>query len=196
MHAVKSLLPGLLTFGLIASAAAAPADATTLLRQGLDELVATNRTVVLGEVVDATSYWNAEGTFILTDVRVAIDETLKGSPKEALTITLMGGSVGDLTTLIVGGAELIPGRSYLLFVDESDLPGAPRALTVPDHVQGAFDLVAVGGGLRAVSQAAGHPLVPDARGIAEPPGGTRGLALETIVRSIRERAAGAAERRK
>lgn len=84
---------------------AAPLGATTLARTGLDELVAGNDRVVVGEVVDAISYWNEDRTFILTDVRVAPTETIKGKAKGELTLTLLGGTVGDLTTLIVGGAE-------------------------------------------------------------------------------------------
>jgi len=172
----------------VAASAAAPAGATTLIRAGLDELVAGNGTIVLGEVVDAESYWNADGTFILTDVRIAPIEVLKGrAGSGVLTVTLMGGTVGELTTLIVGGAELFPGSSYLLFLDEEDLPGARGALTVRDHVQGAFDLVRdAAGGLRAVSQAVRHPLMADIRGHNQPPGGAAGMALEDVVRSIDE----------
>lgn len=169
---------------------AAPAAASTLMRTGLEELVATNATVVVAEVVDASSYWNAEGTLILTDVRVAPVEVLKGIPaEEELTVTVMGGTVGDLTVQVLGGAELVPGRSYVLFLNAEDLPGAPRALTVRDHVQGVFDLVPAGEGLRAVSQATSHPLVPDAFGRTEPPGGAEGLPFTALVRSLRELAA-------
>lgn len=113
----------------VAAGAVAPAGATTLIRAGLEDLAATNDTVVVGEVLATQSYWNDEGTFILTDVRVAPAEVLKGraARQRELTVTLMGGTVGDRTTVIVGGAELAPGRSYVLFLGEEDLPGAPAA---------------------------------------------------------------------
>jgi hypothetical protein len=172
----------------VATAVVAPAGATTLVRAGLDKLVAENATIVVGDVVDAHSYWNAEGSFILTDVEFAVSEVVKGRPQNReITITLMGGRVGDLTTLIVGGAQLIPGRSYVLFLNAEDLPGAQGALTVRDHVQGAFDLVLAHDGLRAVSQANSHPLVPDAKGYFEAPGGVEGMPLNTLIQSIRER---------
>lgn len=174
----------------IAASVVAPAGATTLVRASLDKLVAENAAVVVGDVVDASSYWNQDGTFILTDVRVAVAELLKGGlGSREVTITLMGGSVGDLTTLIVGGAQLIPGRSYVLFLNEEDLPGAKGALTVRDLCQGAFDLVMAGDGLRAVSQANGHPLVPDAKGYIDAPGGVEGIPVNAIIESIREIAA-------
>jgi hypothetical protein len=186
MRTFRPLLVGLLGFAL-AAGTMAPAGATSLIRQDLSDLVTANRAVVVGEVLDVSSYWNADGTFILTDVRVGVSEVLKGSvEKSILTLTLMGGTVGDLTTLIVGGPELTPGGSYLLFVNDEDLPGAPSVATVRDHVQGVFDVVAKNGELRAVSQAARFSLLPDHRGLAEPPGGTKGLALDSLSQSIRQ----------
>jgi hypothetical protein len=171
----------------IAAGVVAPASATTLVRASLDKLVADNATVVVGDVVDSSSYWNEDGSFILTDVRFAVSETLKGRPSgREITITLMGGRVGDLTTLIVGGAQLIPGRSYVLFLNAENLPGVQGALTVRDHVQGAFDLVLAKDGLRAVSQANSHPLVPDAKGYLDAPGGVEGMPLTAMIQSIHE----------
>jgi hypothetical protein len=186
MQTGRSLLRLALAVALL-SLAMVPAGATTLIRGSLDHLVAGNATIVLGDVLDATSYWNDEGTFILTDVRVAPHEVFKGDVrKQELVITMMGGTVGDLTTLIVGGAELIPGRTYVLFLDKADLPGAKGARTVRDHSQGVFDIKLAKDGLRAVSQANRHPLVPDAKGNDEAPGGVQGIPLNQLRQSIRE----------
>lgn len=164
---------------------AMPLSATTLIRAGLEDLTAANRTVVVGEVLETHSYWNADGTFILTDVRIAPMEFLKGERRRGeLTVTLLGGSVGDLTTLIVGGAELVPGRPYVLFLNRESLPGVKGVLTVRDHSQGVFDIVNTADGLRAVSQAR-TALLPDSRGVSEPPGGAKGLQLKVMMDSIR-----------
>lgn len=188
MQGARRLLGGALALAMAAGIAglAAPAGATTLVRAGLDKLVAGHSTVVVGEVLDVHSYWNEEGTFILTDVRLGSPEFLKGRGNGDVTITLMGGRVGDITTLIIGGAELIPGRSYLLFLDHADLPGAKGVLTVREHSQGVFDLEIAGDGLRAVSQAKHHPLVPDSQGEVEAPGGAKGMPLTTMINSIRD----------
>jgi hypothetical protein len=186
MQSVKSLLRSGLAVALV-SLAVAPAGATTLIREDLDPLVAGNAAIILGEVLGVSSHWNDEGTLILTDVRIAPLEVFKGGFKDReITVTLMGGTVGDLTTLIVGGAELIPGKSYVLFLNREDLPGAKGVRTVRDHSQGAFDIVLAKDGIRAVSQANRHPLVPDAKGITEPPGGRQGLPLDTLRQEIRE----------
>ena len=169
-------------------AAAVPAGATTLIRQSLDHLVQGSEQVVLGEVVDVASYWNDDHSFILTDVTVEVQEVLKGGPMlKQQTVTLMGGTVGDLSTLIIGGAELVPGEFYVLFLGESDLPGAKSAMTVREHCQGVFEVRTLpGGGLTAVSQANRHPLVPDRLGYIDAPGGIDGFPLSAMIQSIQQ----------
>src|SRR4030095_1357946 len=163
------------------------AGATTLIRQGLDKLTAGNATVLHGRVVDLHSYWNADHSFILTDVRLLPLESLKGiaAGREVL-VTLMGGTVGDLTTLIVAGPELIPGSEYFLFLGRDDLPGVADRLTVRDLAQGVFDVVDTPLGRRAVSQAIRHPLLPDEQGLIDPPGGVEGFAIEDLSARVRK----------
>jgi hypothetical protein len=165
------------------------ASATTLIRASIDDLTTANSTIVLGEVVEFFSYWNADGTFILTDVRILAQETLKGNARTGseFTFTIMGGTVGNLTTLILGGPELVTGAQYVLFLSEEDLPRAEAVLTVRDHSQGVFDVVRVGNLVRAVSQASRQPLVPDGRGESAAPGGTQGLLLDDLRLSVRQR---------
>lgn len=168
----------------LAIALTAPASATMLVRQGLDDLTKSNHTVLVGEVIDVYSYWNEGGTFVLTDVIVAPSEVLKGRVGDEVVITVMGGTIGDQTTLIVGGAELLPGASYVLFVDNADLPGAPGAFTVKEHSQGVFEIVDTGSGLRAVSQAVDQRLVPDASGDAKVAGDFQGFPLDAMLENI------------
>lgn len=186
---MRFLNTGMRSVALLAMATvlASSVGATTLIREGLDDLVAGNETIVAGEVLAAESYWNSEGTFILTDVTFEVVETIKGQAGGSLTITVMGGTVGDLTTMIVAGAELIPGNSYLLFLNTEDLPGAERVTTVRDHCQGVYDIeVGEQGALRAVSQANRHPLVPDRQGYVDAPGGVEGFPLEALIQSLRQ----------
>lgn len=186
MSALKSLVRCVLLTAL-AAATVAPASGTSLIRQGLEDLVKTNSRIVVGDALEAHSYWNADGTMIMTDVRFVATEVLKGGPGDLdFTITIPGGWIGDQGIVIIGAPELSPGHSYLLFLNEVSLPGAGRALTVGDLSQGAFDLKKTAGGLRAVSQASGHPLMPDSIGRVEPPGGRTGMSYESLVDSIRQ----------
>lgn len=170
---------------MAAMSTAAPLNATTLVRTGLDELVAGNERVIVGEVIDAVSYWNEDKSLILTDVRIAPDETIKGKAEGSITVTLLGGTVGDLTTLILGGAELVPDRTYVLFLNPEKLPGARQTLTVRDHSQAAFEVVERNGELRAISQASRHPLAPDRNGRIDAPGGAEGFPLQTLLQNLR-----------
>lgn len=186
MQLRSRLLRGALVLAL-AAGAAAPSGATSLVRAGLEGLVLNNETIVVAEVREAHSYWNEDHTFILTDVRLAASEVLKGDPRDTdFTITIMGGAVGDLSMVIVGGAELAPGKSYVLFLDEDDLPGVRGVRTVREHSQGVFDVVKARDGARAISQANRHPLMPDAFGFVDPPGAAKGLPLATLLQSIRD----------
>ncbi len=180
---MRRVLGGMAVLALAASLAA-PADATTLRRMGVEELVAANQAIVVGQVSDVRSYWNKDRSFILTDVRIAVNDVLKGNVGDEVTVTLMGGRVGEVTTLILGGAELLPGKSYLLFLNEESLPGK-RAQTVRDLCQGAYDLVIGKDGLRAVSQANRHPLIPDRLGYVDAPGGVEGFPFNAMLQSIR-----------
>jgi hypothetical protein len=165
---------------------AIPAGATTLIRQGLETLTADNGTIVRGTVVELHSYWNDDHSMILTDVRVRPSDTFKGlRAGRDVVFTLMGGTVGDVTTLIIGNPELVPGSEYMLFLNREDLPGAPARLTVRDLVQGVFDVVDGPLGRRAVSQALRHPLMPDADGRVDVPGGIDGFAFDEFVSNVR-----------
>ncbi len=55
-----------------------------------------------------------------------------------------------------------------------------------DLVQGAFDLVIAKDGLRAISQANSHPLVPDAKGYVDAPGGIEGMPLNDLILTVRQ----------
>ena len=159
-----------------------PATATTLVRQGLERLIRDNEVIVQAKVLDIHSYWNAEHTFILTDVHARASLGLKGRDAPDLTFTVMGGTVGDVTILVVGGVDLVPGSEYVLFLSRTDLPGAADRLTVRDHSQGVFVLQKG----RAYSQALREPLAPDAEGRTDVPGGEAGLAIDELVRQVRE----------
>ena len=177
-------------FGLAALLAAGtvpPVDASTFKRVGLEYLVAENGTIVVGEVVDARPYWNEGKTFILTDYRVSVTEVLKGSvASREITVTIPGGTVGDLTARLVGAADLVPGKWYVLFLDRANMMGVRGLLSVRDHCQGVFELEMAGQGLRAVSQASRQFLLPDAAGDGAPVGGAEGMPFTTLIQTVRE----------
>jgi hypothetical protein len=181
----------------IALGVGTPAGASTFVRVGLDYLVAQNGLIVVGEVLSTRSYWNDPGTLILTDVQISVSEVLKGRWAEhEITVTIPGGTVGDDTIAVLGGAELIKGSSYVLFLEKGNLPGASGVRMVRDHSQGLFEIRLGKDGLRAISQAVRMELVPDAFGNATAPGGAPGMPFQSMRQSVRdlvERGAGRKE---
>jgi hypothetical protein len=180
-HVAKFVLALVLTVPV-----AIPAGATTLIRQGLDKLTAGNEAVVYGRVLDIHSYWNTDHDMIMTDVRVRASEVLKGDrAAREISFTLLGGTVGDITTLVIGGPDLVPGSEYVLFLNRERLHGDHSVLTVRDLVQGAFEVTDLGAGRRVYSQALNHGLLPDANGLSEPPGGVQGFAVDEMLTQVR-----------
>ena len=167
--------------------AALPAGATTLIRESLKTLTDDNAIIVHGRVLGIHSYWNAEHTMIMTDITVRPSQVLKGDRVvRDVTFTLLGGTVGDITTLIIGGPELVPGSEYVLFLNRERLHGDREVLTVRGLVQGAFDVSGEGSARRAFSQALSHVLLPDAEGLSEPPGGVEGFTLDDLLTQVRQ----------
>ncbi len=172
----------------LAASLALPAQATTLIRMGVGDLVERNETAVVARVLGVDSRWNDSQTFILSDVRVSVEQTLLGAglnEGDEVTFTVMGGTVGDRSVVIVAGPELEPGNRYVLFLGREDLPGSSRTMTVRDLSQGIFDVAGTGSQARVVSQAVHHPLVPDAAGTTQPPGGAAGMTLTQLATEIR-----------
>jgi hypothetical protein len=73
-----------------------------------------------------------------------------------------------------------------LFLRTGDLPGAPGVRTVSDHCQGVFEIEPGEDGPRAISQSVGQELASDAKGVSVPVGGSEGLLLDLMRRSVRE----------
>jgi hypothetical protein len=123
---------------------------------------------------------------IMTDVRLRPNQVFKGDRSmRDITFTLMGGTVGETTVLIIGGPELDPGSDYILFLNREPLHAGREALTVRDLSQGAFEIADLGAGRRVFSQALSHPLLPDETGAVEPPGGRAGMTLDDLFTQIR-----------
>jgi hypothetical protein len=163
-------------------ALAPPAGATTLVRRGLEALTADNEAVVHARVVEVHSYWNADRTLIFTDVRAKSLQSLKGDPSGEIVVTLLGGTVGETTLLILGAPQLAPGAEYVLFLTNAEPSGDKAGWRVRDLAQGVFDVV----NGRAYSQAERELLLPDESGATDAPGGADGFLLESFVQQIRD----------
>jgi Mrp family chromosome partitioning ATPase len=76
--------------------------------------------VVVARVVDVASTFGASSfgdRIILSAVTVDVAETLKGVPQQAVTLTVEGGTVGDLTLRVSDMPALQTGDRAVLFLD-------------------------------------------------------------------------------
>jgi hypothetical protein len=106
----------LLAGALALVVAAAPASATQVLHQTLRDLTLGSSDIVIGQVEETRTRWNASRTKILTDVTIRVGESLKGAPGERITLTQLGGDLDGFRYSVPGNPLFRPGEEALVFV--------------------------------------------------------------------------------
>jgi hypothetical protein len=89
--------------------------------------------VVVGRAASSTPIWqvNEHGDrLIVSVVRVAIEETLKGPTTAVLDVEIEGGTIGDLTLNVSDQAPFVPGERAVLYLRRT-----PRGTFSP-HLRG------------------------------------------------------------
>jgi hypothetical protein len=90
------------------------------------ERVDLSEKIVRGQVVLMRSYWNHEKMLIHTDVKLLIDEYLKGEGPKELTITIPGGTVGEITQWVSDTPQFHVGDYGIIFLNPSgQVTGGP-----------------------------------------------------------------------
>jgi hypothetical protein len=131
--------PGVLLCGVLAVALVAPAGASTFFEVSREELVAQAEAVVQGRVVEVSSFWNREGTAIMTEAVLEIEETIVGPDRSYVRLVTFGGEVGGYVIVAHGFPTFQQGQRLLLFLEESrkSEDGAHRVL---GYRQGEFEI--------------------------------------------------------
>jgi hypothetical protein len=93
--------------------------ATTVRRLTFDDLVAKADAIVLGQVVDSRTYWTTDKKLILTTYTVQVGERLKGSVPQTVTVTTVGGRIGNTILHVSGMPEFQPGENAVVFLERS-----------------------------------------------------------------------------
>ncbi len=86
------------------------------------EIAAAAANVVVAVVEGREVRWNGKHTLLMTDYTLRVEERLRGAAPERLTLTLPGGTLGDITDETCLDVELEPGARYLLFLDDLERP--------------------------------------------------------------------------
>lgn len=160
-----------------------PAGASLFYALSQDELIARSDAVVVCRVLATHSFWNPEGTMVLTEARVHVDESIFGNSPAEVSVRTLGGEINGYTFGVVGEPRFAPGDRMLLFLThKGDGPAQ-----VVGFEQGQYAIVADRGGAElAVPKAEVHDLVSRAGRSVSPP---RTLRLDTLKQQIRDRAA-------
>jgi len=110
-------LVGLVGLGLFPGSGEA-----AMIKLRLEQLAAEADTIVLGTVTSQASAWNAQHTAIYTDVTVAVEEVIKGTPGAEVTFRVAGGIVGDIGMRTSNDPVFQKGERVILFLDTREVP--------------------------------------------------------------------------
>jgi hypothetical protein len=101
--------------------AAAIIEATTVKQPTFEQLVEEADQVVVAEVVSSAAKWrtNLAGRLIFTLVQFQVAETLKGRQNSDLTLSFLGGTVGENSLEVSGIPHFVKGDRVILFVSSN-----------------------------------------------------------------------------
>jgi hypothetical protein len=140
------------------------------------QLAAVSTDVVVAVVGSSRSRWNAEGSLIVTDYSLRIEDRLKGGAAQRLTLTVLGGTVGGETHGTCVSTPLTEGARYLLFLDRPEGSGVSP---VTGGWQGVFREIAGADGKRWVGRGRNRAVVVS-------PGTGEPVELADFIRSVRQ----------
>ena len=109
--------------------------ATTVFPMSVERLTDISSDVVVAHAVKSWSVWNAQHTIIVTYTQFAVDNRLKGSAGDIVTVKTPGGSAEGYTQQVAGVRPWSAGESSMLFLRPSQ---SRDALVVSGLIQGDF----------------------------------------------------------
>ncbi|MBI2822462.1 MAG: hypothetical protein HYX74_09580 [Acidobacteria bacterium] len=112
------------------------AGATSIRRLDFDQLNEESELIVHGRVVSSSSYVLPARGWILTDTRIQVVDALKGNAARFVTVTELGGVVGDTGMLVPGTASFRVGEEAVVFL--KNVEGRWRTSGL---IQGKFPIV-------------------------------------------------------
>ena len=123
------LVPTVLLFVLSTSQ---PASGTTLMRMSLAQISQAAQVIVRARCIGNSTRWDAGEIWTFTSF--AVEETWSGSAPAQISVRLLGGRVGNLTSTVSGVPRFSPGEQVVLFL----APTARGDFSVVSWEQGTF----------------------------------------------------------
>ncbi len=93
------------------------AEATTLARMSVEQMSQVAQVIVRARCVENTTLWDAGEIWTLTSFEV--EDVWRGSPPARITVRLLGGRVGNLTSNVSGVPRFRPGEEVVLFLERT-----------------------------------------------------------------------------
>jgi hypothetical protein len=115
--------------------ASPPALTAHVERMSVREIAAASPDIVVATVEGGQSRWNGLHTLIVTDYTLRVEERLRGTAPDRVSITVPGGTLGPVSDDTCVSVRLQPGARYLLFL--GDL-GRPTLTPILGADQGMF----------------------------------------------------------
>lgn len=134
--------PAVVILALIILFAPATGSAAYLIHLTLEEMTAQSQAILLGRCVQVTSAWNAAHSDIVTNSVFEVSQYYKGSLGKRVTITELGGQVGEWVSEYTGIPRFQAGEEAVLFV----WTGPDGAHQVIGLTQGKFRVQRSGAG--------------------------------------------------
>lgn len=122
---------------LALAAVAIPAGASTFLFMPQEDLVEQAESVVQGRVIDVQSFWNRQGTAILTEAMVEVEDAVVGKVPSHVRLITFGGEVGGYRIDAHGFPTFAKGERILVFLEPARA-GEDGARRVLGYRQGQF----------------------------------------------------------
>ena len=97
----------------------------------LEEIAGAARVIVLGKVESVEGAWSEDGRIIVSRVTIAVERSLKGGPRNSVTLEVPGGKVGDRIMLASGAPVFARGERVVVFLEG---PGDRGQAAGPGHL--------------------------------------------------------------
>lgn len=154
-------MKGFRTLALAALAASAAAWGSTVMALDLPALAKASDTIVRGTVRSIESRLSKDGSRVVTDVTLDVQDTLKGQARQSLVVLQPGGVVGEVGQKVEGLPGFQLGEEVVVFLERR---GSERFI-VAGMAQGKYRVERSSDGkavFAAPDPEAGHLLLIDA----------------------------------
>jgi len=183
----RTFEPLLLAITIVLTTAAL--QATTLARMSLAKMTQAASVVIRARCVGNSAGWDAGEIWTLSAFDV--ENVWKGASPERITVRLLGGRAGNLTSSVSGVPRFRPGEEVVLFLE----PTARGDYSVVSWEQGTFRIARNAAGAESVTQDTAAFATFDPATQRYEATGIRGVPIETLRARVADALSNSARRK-